>query len=75
MYGLVIKRGSGIYFAVAPNKRNFQDWQRAIDSVTSDVPAQDCAWRMRDKTGWIDGSDNAWKSIPDWPAGEAVVLW
>lgn len=74
MFGLVIVRGQGTYAAVARRKRDFKAWQKAVDAATSQVSANESAWRMRDESGWIAGSDNAHKLIQDFPT-KAAVFW
>lgn len=67
MYGLAVYRSGKIYAAVSPSKRALKAWMQGLP----DASALECGWRMRDESGWCDGSD--WL-IERFPA-EAVVLW
>ena len=73
MYGLVVKRGDKIHAAVSPSKQKLKKWSFALYMSEPPISAWICAWRMRDKTGWISGSDNC-EEIEEFPVN-AVVIW
>lgn len=74
MYEMVIRRGTHFFAAVSHSKRKLRQWAVEIDAQFTHISAYDCAWRTKDKTGWTDGSTDAWKEIPLFP-DTAVVLW
>ena len=74
MYGIVVKRGNELFAAVSPYKRALKGFSRSIDESYGPCSAFDCNWRMRDKSGWIDGGPGAEHEITEFPLN-AKVIW
>ena len=73
MHGLVLYADGQTFAAVSRSKRKLRDWQHA-HPVFNGTPATECDWRMRDTSGWCDGSHHAHERITEFPE-TATVLW
>jgi hypothetical protein len=82
MFGITIEVehqfGRESFAAVSASKSKVLAWLDARQEMIVDRGDTVLAWRMRDRTGWCDGSQDAWKFINSFGAsgGNGVkVLW